>query len=74
MAVGRPTMGRECEQCRARLSEHLDRVLTEREQVAVEAHLDECADCRRELELLRQTVRTVAELPARVPRPGFAER
>ncbi len=74
MAVGRPTMGRECEQCRARLSEYLDGELTEREQVAVEAHLGECADCRRELALLGQTVRTVVDLPARVPRSGFAER
>lgn len=50
----------ECLQCIERLSEYVDRELTSVEQQQVEAHLEECSDCRNlviELNALREAVK-----------------
>jgi hypothetical protein len=64
----------ECGQIREKFSEYLDGELPEADQVALESHLRGCPECRRELKLLERTIRAVAELPARRPRPGFSQR
>jgi hypothetical protein len=51
-----------------RLSEYLDEELTSGERAAVEAHLQECADCRCTLAELRDVVSRAASLQATPPR------
>jgi len=67
-------MDAECTRHRDRFSEYLDGELSKAEREAVEAHLSQCAECRRELEAWRRTVSAVGELPARSAPAGFAER
>jgi len=63
-----------CDDTRESLSALLDEGLTPDEQRAVEAHLEGCADCRRELERLRQTVALLHRVtPAHAP-VGFVDR
>ncbi len=51
------------------LSAYLDDELSDAERARVEAHLRTCAQCQRELESLRYTMRMVQELPTvRAPR------
>lgn len=66
-------MAVECGQHREKFSEYLDGELGERERAALEGHLAECAPCRRELDMLRRTVRAVAGLPAPAAPSGFAD-
>ena len=63
-----------CEPTRERLSALLDEALTASERAECVAHLEECADCRRELDRLRQTVAQVRALPSPLAPAGFAER
>ncbi len=51
-----------CEEIQERLSAYLDRELEPAERQALEDHLRECAGCRQELALLRQTVSTLQSL------------
>ena len=51
------------------LSAHLDGALDDVELTAVEAHLHDCGECRRRLDLLRATSRAVAGLPDEEPGP-----
>jgi anti-sigma factor RsiW len=67
-------MSRECEDHRSRFSEYLDGVLGEPERAALESHLARCAECGRELEGWRRTVRALAGLPQRSAPTGFAAR
>jgi anti-sigma factor RsiW len=46
-----------------RLSEYVDRELSHAERVALEAHLEGCAECRETVELLRAVQRRAARLP-----------
>jgi len=63
-----------CQETRELLSAWLDEALDVRERAAVDAHLFECADCRRELEGLRSTVSLLSRVePARAP-VGFVDR
>lgn len=56
------------------LSALLDDALAGEQRVAVQRHVDGCAECRRELERLRQTVGLLHRLrPARAP-VGFVDR
>jgi predicted anti-sigma-YlaC factor YlaD len=61
-----------------RLSEYLDGDLAHDERIALEAHLDGCADCRAVLEELRAVVATARRLPDLPPSrdlwPEVAER
>jgi hypothetical protein len=63
-----------CHETRERLSDLLDETLAAPERALCGAHLDGCADCRRELDRLRATV----SLLSRVERPrapvGFVDR
>ncbi len=63
-----------CHDARASLSVFLDEALAPDERREVEAHLEGCAECRRELERLRQTVALLHRVePARAP-VGFVDR
>jgi len=73
-AAGGEPMKAECGQHRERFGEYLDGEMPEADRNALEAHVAECAECRRELNLLHQTIRTVAELPKRSAPAGFGER
>jgi len=63
-----------CHDAREQLSALIDDALGAEERRAVEAHLATCADCRRELERLRDTVALLRAVePARAP-TGFVDR
>jgi hypothetical protein len=62
-----------CDDARESLSALLDGALTPDERRAVEAHLEGCAECRRDLERLRQTVALLHRVsPAHAP-VGFVD-
>jgi anti-sigma factor RsiW len=62
------------EEARDLFSDHLDGELGEERAEALKEHLDGCAECREELERLRQTMRVVSGLH-RLPPPGeFVDR
>lgn len=67
-------MSAECEGHRQRFSEYLDDALDQAERDALEAHVAECAACRRELDVWRRTIGAVAGLPVHRPAAGFADR
>ncbi len=52
----------DCERIRENLAAFIDGELDGDQMAEVQAHLAECAECRAELEALRQTARTLAEL------------
>lgn len=63
-----------CDDARESLSALLDESLAPDERRAVEAHLEGCAECRRELDRLRQTVALLRRVsPAHAP-VGFVDR
>jgi hypothetical protein len=63
-----------CHDARESLSAFLDEALTPDERRPIEAHLEGCAECRRELERLRHTVALLHRVePARAP-VGFVDR
>ena len=63
-----------CDDARESLSALLDEALTPDERRVVEAHLEGCAECRGELERLRQTVALLHRVtPAHAP-VGFVDR
>jgi len=63
-----------CHDAREQLSALIDDALGAEERGAVEAHLATCAECRRELERLRDTVALLRAVePARAP-AGFVDR
>ncbi len=63
-----------CHDARESLSAFLDEALAPDERRAVEAHLEGCAECRRELGRLRRTVTLLHRVePARAP-VGFVDR
>jgi len=63
-----------CHEAREEFSDWVDEALTAEERARVDAHLAQCADCRKELERFRETV----ALLRRVERPrapvGFVDR
>ncbi|HEY7652447.1 MAG TPA: zf-HC2 domain-containing protein [Methylomirabilota bacterium] len=63
-----------CHDARASLSAFLDEALAPDERREVEAHLEGCAECQRELDRLQQTVALLHRVePARAP-VGFVDR
>jgi putative zinc finger protein len=63
-----------CDDARESLSALLDEALTSDERRAVETHLEGCAECRRELDRLRETVALLHRVsPAHAP-AGFVDR
>jgi len=56
------------------LSALLDGELTQPEEQGVRAHLDECAECRRELQYISEARTFVRDLPPVDPPFGFFER
>ncbi len=63
-----------CKKAREKLSEYVDGELSSAERAAIEVHLAECAECRRELEILQATVAAVAGLPHHSAPAGFGDR
>jgi hypothetical protein len=53
-----------CEQAQDQLSDYLDQALSAPERQALDAHMAECADCRRELEELRLVTELLHAVPA----------
>ncbi len=63
-----------CDETRDTLSAYLDEALAPDERSLVDAHLAGCAECRRELDALRETVALLQRVePARAP-VGFVDR
>jgi hypothetical protein len=63
-----------CDETRDTLSAYLDEALSPEERSLVDAHLEGCAECRRELEALRGTIALLQRVePARAP-VGFVDR
>ena len=63
-----------CNEARESLSAYLDEALAPDERSLVDAHLEGCAECRRELVALRGTVALLQRVePARAP-VGFVDR
>jgi hypothetical protein len=56
-----------CQSCRERMAELADARLDEKTAAAVRAHIDGCAECRRELETLSQTIGALDTLPSSPP-------
>lgn len=63
-----------CQDSRPQLSALLDDALSVPEHQALEAHLAECAECRRELTQLRGTVTLLGRLPPVHAPAGFVDR
>ena len=63
-----------CHDARPQLSALLDDALSVAERQALEAHLAGCAECRRELEQLRETVALLGRLPPVHAPAGFVDR
>lgn len=61
----------EHEFCQENLSPFLDRQLSPREQSRVTRHIQECAECRADLQSLRQTVALMRAMPAVKPPRTF---
>ena len=62
----------ECQKVKGMLSPYIDRQLTSSEQGLVEAHLERCEACCRELESLRAVVNLVHRVPLVSPPRSFA--
>ena len=62
----------ECRKVKGMLSPYIDHQLTSSEQGLVEAHLERCQACRRELESLRAVVNLVHRVPLASPPRSFA--
>jgi len=62
----------ECQKVKGMLSPYIDRQLTSSEQGLVEAHLERCEACCRELESLRAVVNLVHRMPLVSPPRSFA--
>ncbi|PYQ22112.1 MAG: hypothetical protein DMF81_13305 [Acidobacteria bacterium] len=59
-----------CDRSAELLSAYLDGALPPAEREALEAHLNQCADCRARLESLRAVKHALARLPSREAPPG----
>ncbi len=57
------------------IQDHLEQVLAESHVQACDAHLDQCGECRGEVEAMRKQARLLRELKAEAePKPGFYAR
>jgi len=63
-----------CTEARNLLDDHLDGLLDQPHGEALAAHLQNCADCRRELADRQALLARLRELPLEAPAPGFAAR
>lgn len=64
----------EHEQAQPLLSEFCDGTLSDESQADLEAHLEQCAECRADLGLLRRTIEAVQRLQTPKAPPKFAAR
>jgi hypothetical protein len=60
-----------CEQLKERLSDYIDNSLDDTTLESVRTHLQSCEQCRRQADLLRQTVASVEKLPSIEPPDDF---
>jgi len=60
-----------CEQCQSAIDGLLDNTLTSEERLAVEQHLQQCAACRSELEMVQRIRHALAQLPVPTLRQDF---
>lgn len=60
-----------CDVYRDKLIEYLDGELIVAVRADLEAHLDQCAGCRAELQDLRETLSLIAQIPAPEPSEAF---
>lgn len=63
-----------CETCQSRLAELIDGRLDAATETQVRAHLEGCADCRRELEAVTRTLAALDGLATGAPSPGLRAR
>jgi len=66
-------MSHSCEWVRARRARFLDGALSADEHAAIEAHLHGCAECRAQLEALRETDRLIRDATTAAPARGEAD-
>jgi len=64
----------DCQDCNHLLALYMDESLTVQERAEIKRHLSECANCRKELELLNRTVEMVSQLPGVEAPFGFENR
>ncbi len=64
----------ECNEIRDNLSLYIDDELSEEEKKALEEHLDNCPECRKELEEYRIIIKAINELPDEEPPAGYCKR
>lgn len=64
----------DCQDCNHLLALYMDESLTVQERAEIKRHLSECANCRKELELLNRTVEMVSQLPGVDAPFGFENR
>ncbi|MBO8170035.1 MAG: DUF4349 domain-containing protein [Thermoanaerobacteraceae bacterium] len=62
-----------CQEYQELLSAYIDEVLTEEEQRRLEKHLEQCSDCRQELENLKETVVMLQSLDEVEPPAEFRQ-
>ncbi len=63
-----------CRRARKELSPYLDQVLSQRERLELEQHLEDCASCTHILRQLERMHSLVQDMPMEKPRPAFYER
>lgn len=63
-----------CHTAETKLSEYVDDALGQEERRALESHLAECSECRRELAALQRTAEAIRALPRHAAPSGFASR
>ena len=63
-----------CQRAQQKFSQYLDSALEPGEQADLDAHLVECAKCRRELQAWQRTVAALRSLPRHSAPAGFGRR
>lgn len=72
LGLGRARTNREHRSAAENLSAYIDGELTTAERVRLERHLATCADCRRDVETLRETVALLRRVPLKPAPRSFA--
>lgn len=62
-----------CKECRQKISLYLDEQLSKEEKMEFESHINECTDCKDELEKIRNVVKTLNEIPLEELPEGYCK-